>query len=139
LFNNIYLNSFIQNDTTEIPTGLELIGKGVEQEVTGGTNVRMRKIVFSSLLRLVLGYLFLLSLFLVVIQESTVLGIFFDVLALEFVENIDDAIFVLSKRGELVRHVAHLPLIVPAQCLILAQRKLNRLHFSQDSLVKNSG
>ena len=69
----------LQNNILEIPTALELIGKGYEQEVTGGTNVRMRKIVFSCLLRFALGYLFLLSLFLVVIQESTVLGIFFDV------------------------------------------------------------
>lgn len=70
-----------------------MIGKGLEQEVTGGTNLKFRRIVFSSLLRLAVGYLFLLCLFLVVVQESTVLGIFFDVLALEFVENIDDVSF----------------------------------------------
>lgn len=59
----------------------------------------MPRIVFSSLLRLSVGYLFLICLFLVVIQESTVLGIFFDVLALEFVENIDDVAFALFQRG----------------------------------------
>jgi hypothetical protein len=60
----------------------------------------MKRIVFSSLLRLAVGYLFLVCLFLVVVQESSVLGIFFDVLALEFVENIDDVLFALFKRGE---------------------------------------
>lgn len=84
----------------EIPTGLEIIGKGAEQEMSGGTKFSMKRIVFSSLLRLAVGYLFLLCLFLVVVQESSVLGIFFDVLALEFVENIDDVLFALFKRGE---------------------------------------
>jgi hypothetical protein len=86
-----------------------VIGKGLEQEVTGGTNLKFRRIVFSSLLRLAVGYLFLLCLFLVVVQESTVLGIFFDVLALEFVENIDDVSFLLMKRGELCTCCSFVP------------------------------
>jgi hypothetical protein len=44
--------------------------------------------------------MFLLTLFVAVAQASSVLEMFFDVLALEFVENIDDVIFELSKRGE---------------------------------------
>ena len=88
----------------EIPTGLELIGKSVEQRrhLYADEGIERKKIVLSALLRLVIGYTFLFALFLVVVQESTVLDIFFDVLALEFVENIDDVIFAISKRGESV-------------------------------------
>mmetsp|Transcript_16833 Transcript_16833/g.27649 ORF Transcript_16833/g.27649 Transcript_16833/m.27649 type:complete len:517 (+) Transcript_16833:850-2400(+) len=43
--------------------------------------------------------MFLTCLFFVVIQESNVLDIFFDVLALEFVESIDDVVFQLCRRG----------------------------------------
>jgi len=83
----------------EIPIGLESLGKGLKQDNSLGGGYDMRKIVFSSILRLTIGYLFLLCLFLTVIQESDVLDIFFDVLALEFVESIDDVIFELCKRG----------------------------------------
>ena len=51
----------------------------------------------SSILRLVVGYLFLSSLFLNIAQNSDVIAIFYDVLALEFVENIDDTTFALGK------------------------------------------
>ncbi|KAL7531293.1 hypothetical protein ACHAXR_003958, partial [Thalassiosira sp. AJA248-18] len=83
----------------EIPQGLELIGKGAEQQISGGTRYSMTRIALPSLLRMAIGYTFLSCLFLTVVQESTVLDIFFDVLALQFVENIDDVIFALSKRG----------------------------------------
>jgi hypothetical protein len=62
---------------TEIPLGLEIIGKGMRQNPQ---KYQMRCILFSSILRLAVGYLFLSTLFLTVIQESDVLGIFFDVL-----------------------------------------------------------
>lgn len=83
----------------EIPTGLEIIGKGMEQVLSGERVLCMRRILLSSLLRLCLGYMFLLTLFVAVAQSENVLDMFFDVLALEFVENIDDVIFMLSKRG----------------------------------------
>lgn len=47
---------------------------------------------------MVVGYLFLTCLFLTVIQENDVLNIFFDVLALEFVEKLDDILHSLLKR-----------------------------------------
>ena len=72
----------------------------MEQKLSGGTKISMRRILLPSLLRLSIGYLFLLTLFVVVVQSSSVLNMFFDVLALEFVENIDDVIFGLAKRGE---------------------------------------
>ena len=60
----------------------------------------MTRIVLPAILRLVIGYMYLLCLVLVVMQETSVLGIFFDVLALEFVENLDDIVFNISLRGE---------------------------------------
>jgi len=83
----------------ELPLGLELIGKCVEQHMSGGDKFSKGKIVFSSILRISVGYLFFSCLFFTVIQASEVLQIFFDVLALQFVENIDDVVFALCKRG----------------------------------------
>eukprot|EP00984_Skeletonema_dohrnii_P010533 scaffold4109_cov101-Skeletonema_dohrnii-CCMP3373.AAC.2 len=83
----------------EIPTGLELIGMGLEQKKDGDKHYSMSRIFFSSLLRISIGMMFLTCLFFVVIQESNVLDIFFDVLALEFVESIDDVIYELCRRG----------------------------------------
>jgi hypothetical protein len=83
----------------EIPTGLELIGKALEQDTSRGDHFSMFRIICSSILRISIGAMFLTSLFFIVIQEDTVIGVFFDVLALEFVESIDDVIFELCRRG----------------------------------------
>jgi len=64
----------------EIPTGLELIGKALEQRKDGDNVLSTCRIFFSSLLRICIGAMFLTCLFFVVIQESNVLDIFFDVL-----------------------------------------------------------
>jgi len=83
----------------EVPLGLELIGKCVEQHMSGGHDFNTSKIVCSCIFRVAVGYMFLACLFLTVIQADDVLEIFFDVLALQFVENIDDVVFALCKRG----------------------------------------
>eukprot|EP00804_Cyclotella_cryptica_P006489 CCRYP_012786-RB/>CCRYP_012786-RB protein AED:0.12 eAED:0.12 QI:1112/0.7/0.90/1/0.8/0.90/11/549/703 len=83
----------------EIPLGLEIMGEGIKHDESRGNGFKLRNILLSSFLRLTVGYFFLLTLFLTVIQESDVLAIFFDVLALEFVESIDDVVFALCKRG----------------------------------------
>jgi len=83
----------------EVPLGLEIIGKCVEQHMSGGHDFNTSKIVCSCILRVAVGYMFLACLFLTVIQADDVLEIFFDVLALQFVENIDDVVFALCKRG----------------------------------------
>ena len=67
----------------EIPMALEVIGKGIKQDGSQGNIFNMRNILFSSFLRLSVGYLFLYTLFLTVIQELDVLNIFFDVLGEE--------------------------------------------------------
>ena len=83
----------------EIPTGLELIGKALEQKKEGDDVFPQSKIIFSSILRISIGMIFLTSLFFVVVQEDNVLDILFDVVALEFIESIDDIIFGLCRRG----------------------------------------
>ena len=58
-----------------------------------------KRVIISSIFRLIVGYLFLSSLFLNIVQNSDVIEVFYDILALEFVENIDDTTFALAKRG----------------------------------------
>jgi hypothetical protein len=116
----------------EIPDGLEMIGKGMEQLLLGDHHVlSMRKILLSSLLRLCMGYMFLLTLFVAVVQSDNVLDLFFNVLALEFVENIDTVIFALSKRGffgRTLRKVADKPrFIVTGRETYLLRRYTKRL------------
>jgi len=83
----------------EIPTGLYLIGKALEQKREGDKVFPLRKIIFSSILRISIGAMFLTCLFFVLVQENNVLEIFFDMIALEFVESIDDVIYQLCRRG----------------------------------------
>uniref|UniRef100_A0A7R9ZJ37 Uncharacterized protein n=1 Tax=Pseudictyota dubia TaxID=2749911 RepID=A0A7R9ZJ37_9STRA len=83
----------------EVPMGLDLIGQYAEQRMLGRNPYHPSKLALSCLARMAVGYLFLACLFFAVLQSSDVLDIFFDVLALEFVERMDDVIFQLSKRG----------------------------------------
>ena len=62
----------------------------------GQKEVRKR-VLISSIFRLAVGYLFLSSLFMNIVQNIDVVEIFYDVLALEFVENIDDTTFALGE------------------------------------------
>lgn len=65
----------------EIPTGLEQIGKGLQQKKKNGKrrHFSMWRIVLGSMVRISVGGMFLACLFFVLIQETTVIGIFFDV------------------------------------------------------------
>ena len=83
---------------SEIPTALEIIGKGIQQ--SGNNMISMKKIVLSSCMRLLLGYVFLMTVFVSVVQSTDVLQMFMNLLALQFVEGIDDVVFQLAKRGE---------------------------------------
>ena len=86
------------NVKDEIPQGLQLIANaaGHTLMLNGQKEVRKR-VLISSIFRLIVGYLFLSSLFINIAQNSDVIEIFYDVLALEFVENIDDTTFALGK------------------------------------------
>lgn len=67
--------------------GLQLIANGAGHvlRLNGGKEVQ-RRVIVSSILRLMVGYLFLTTLFVNIAQNSDVIEIFYDVLALEFVE-----------------------------------------------------
>jgi len=100
----------------EIPEALQLIAHGnMGGQVAGrrgsfqrrrpslmvnGTDiVSRRRIILSSMLRIAVGYTFLAALFINIAQGEDVINIFYDVLALGFVESIDDHSFALAKRG----------------------------------------
>ena len=80
--------------------GLELIASGFGHKfsLSDGSKV-YKRVIFSSMLRLVIGYMFLLSLFVNVVQATDVLSVFYDVLALQFVESMDDVAYALGSRG----------------------------------------
>ena len=58
---------------------------------------RFWRFIMSAVIRLVMGYMFLINTFCVVAQADTVLGIFYDVLALQFLQQLDDIAFQLAK------------------------------------------
>lgn len=65
----------------EIPQGLELLAISINGNFLHHTTGRIHKrVIASSLLRLVVGYMYLTSLFVNVVQTDNVLEIFFDVL-----------------------------------------------------------
>ncbi len=90
------------HDKDEIPQGLQSIANAAGHQLflngQQQKEVRMR-VLISSFFRLAVGYLFLSALFMQISQNRDVIEIFYDVLALEFVENIDDTTFALCKRG----------------------------------------
>ncbi len=100
LCHNKYMHSYIFSIyVDEIPQGLQLIANGLAHELILNGQKRVHyRVISSSFLRLIVGYLFLSSLFINVAQNSDVISIFYDVLALEFVENIDDTAYALGKK-----------------------------------------
>jgi len=84
----------------EIPQGLQHIANSAGRTVLlNGEKAVQKRLMISSLFRLIVGYLFLSSLFINIAQNDDVINIFYDVLALEFVQKIDDTAFALAKRG----------------------------------------
>jgi hypothetical protein len=83
---------------SEIPTGLMLL-RNVPQSSYRAKFPRgsYSRFVGSAILRIILGYLFLINVFVVMIQAKEVLEIFYNILALEFLIQLDDISFVLSK------------------------------------------
>ena len=60
-------------------------------------NRKYKKFVLSAILRIVLGYVFLGNVFIILAQANGVLDIFYDVLALQFLQGLDDIAFSLAK------------------------------------------
>jgi len=90
---------------SEVPRALELVGKAFQQKASAKDRISFKRIVFSSCMRFLLGYTFLCSVFVVIVQVTDVLSMFMNILALQFVEGIDDIIYELAKRGFLGRAI----------------------------------
>eukprot|EP00804_Cyclotella_cryptica_P003412 CCRYP_018561-RA/>CCRYP_018561-RA protein AED:0.21 eAED:0.21 QI:122/0.81/0.75/1/0.54/0.58/12/0/862 len=88
----------------EIPQGLILL-RSISRASFSETypELSFTRFVLSCLLRLVMGYLFLLNLFVTIVQADDVITIFFDILALEFVQHLDDMAFDLGRKDMLGR------------------------------------
>lgn len=63
------------------------------------------RFVASSVLRFSMGYLFLANVVVVLVLAENVLEIFFDVLALQFLQQLDDIAFSVSKIDVMGRHM----------------------------------
>lgn len=84
----------------ETPTGI-LFLRTLSRKSFEGTNLpphAYTRFVTVCLFRMVMGYLFLFNLFITLVQAESVITIFFDVLALEFVQKLDDNAFILSQK-----------------------------------------
>ena len=82
----------------EIPESLFLLRMITEKTLhKQEPNVKFGKFVFCAVLRIVMGYLFYINMFVVVVQAEEVVDIFFDVLALQFLQQVDDICFRLAK------------------------------------------
>lgn len=82
----------------EIPTGLYLLRRISQPYLKSKfPNVSYPKFVMSSVLRITMGYLFLVNVLIVLVQADGVIEIFYDVLALQFLQRLDDIGFSVSK------------------------------------------
>jgi hypothetical protein len=86
----------------EIPTALFLLRRIPKQYFKSKfPELKYEKFVCSCLLRIFTGYLFLLNVLLILVQASGVLDIFYDVLALQFLQQLDDIAFSLARMSVL--------------------------------------
>lgn len=90
----------------EIPQGLILMRSISQQSFNKSyPDLSYFRFILSCLLRLIMGYLFLLNLFVTIVQADDVITIFFDILALEFVQHLDDMAFELAHKDILGLHL----------------------------------
>jgi len=82
----------------EIPTGLYLLRRISKPHLKSKfPEIKYWKFVCSSTLRIAMGYLFLGNVLVILIQADEVLTIFYDVLALQFLQQLDDIAFRVAK------------------------------------------
>mmetsp|Transcript_688 Transcript_688/g.1137 ORF Transcript_688/g.1137 Transcript_688/m.1137 type:complete len:644 (-) Transcript_688:26-1957(-) len=82
----------------EIPSALFMLRQIPKSSLIQTTpQINYGKFVFAAIVRLMMGYAFLINMFLVVVQAKTVLDIFYDVIALQFIQQLDDICFALAK------------------------------------------
>ncbi|KAL7537688.1 hypothetical protein ACHAXR_008009, partial [Thalassiosira sp. AJA248-18] len=89
----------------EIPTALFLLKMITRASVEDTLNLHYSRFVISALFHLVIGYMFLINVFLVIVQSDRVLDIFYDMMALQFVSMIDDIAFRLAQLDILGKHL----------------------------------
>ena len=83
----------------EIPAALFLLRQVPKSSLRQTTpKLNYSRFVFTAIVRLLMGYAFLINMFLVVIQAKAVLDIFYDVIAIQFVQQLDDICFDLAKK-----------------------------------------
>lgn len=71
----------VDHGTDEIPQALQLIANGAGHTLLlNGQTAVHKRVIISSMFRLVVGYLFLSSLFITISQNNNVIEIFYDVL-----------------------------------------------------------
>jgi len=86
----------------EIPTGLYLLRRVSQPHLKIlCPEVSYWRFVASCLLRISMGYMFLANVIVILILSEGVIDIFYDVLALQFIQQLDDIGFALSKMGVL--------------------------------------
>lgn len=86
----------------EIPTGLELLRRISREDLAlHCPRVSYPKFVAAAVLRVAMGYLFLLNVLVVLVYAEGVIEIFYDVLALQFIQQLDDIGFFLCKKDVL--------------------------------------
>ena len=82
----------------EVPSALFMLRQIPRTSLRQTTpQIKYGKFVFAAIVRLGMGYFFLINMFLVVVQAKTVLDIFYDVIALQFLQQLDDICFALAK------------------------------------------
>mmetsp|Transcript_27421 Transcript_27421/g.54868 ORF Transcript_27421/g.54868 Transcript_27421/m.54868 type:complete len:109 (+) Transcript_27421:716-1042(+) len=90
----------------EIPTGLYLLRMIPKQSLHRKfPKIKFYRFFLAAIVRLLMGYLFLTNTFLVVVQAEEVLDIFYDVLALQFLQQLDDISFALAKIDVFGKHL----------------------------------
>jgi hypothetical protein len=83
---------------SEIPMGLQLLRNIPPSSFRAAfPNKSYGLFVASAMLRISIGYLFLINVFVVLVQAKEVLEIFYNVLALQFISQLDDIAFALAK------------------------------------------
>ena len=90
----------------EIPTGLYLLRR-ISQPYLHSKfpEISYSRFVWSNVLRISMGYLFLVNVLVILVRAEDVLEIFYDVLALQFIQQLDDIAFSVSKLDVLGKHL----------------------------------
>lgn len=83
----------------EVPDAIQLFRTFSKESLYNNVpKLSYKRFLFSCICRSINGYLYLLSVFLVIVQADNVLDIFYDLLALQFAQSIDDVSFNLARK-----------------------------------------